>query len=175
MRTAWAAALLGAWLLAGMATQAHAQPAGPGRQDGPALSLQGSLGSKALLVLDGEPLTLAVGQSARGVTLVALDDGRATQFLVDTGATNVALSQAEAERLGLRFREGRRVMTQTANGPAPGYLFTLTTMRVREVQVHNVEAIAVPGAMNHVLLGNSFLSRFQLRRDNDILTLEQRY
>ena len=48
-------------------------------------------------------------------------------------------------------------------------------MRIGDVEVRNVEAIVIPGQMSHVLLGNSFLTRFQMRRDNDILTLDMRY
>jgi aspartyl protease family protein len=102
-------------------------------------------------------------------------NGRATQFLVDTGATNVAIAQAEAERLGLRFRDGQRVMTHTANGTVPAHRLLLDSVRVGDLEVRNVDAIVVPGQMSHVLLGNSFLSRFQMRRENDLMTLELRY
>lgn len=206
---------------------APAQPAP--RQDGPSLSLQGSLGQKAaLLLINGEPRTVPLGQTVAGITLISLENdravvesggkrqtlllgasparvggsqaaggsgrqivlssgpgghfvasgsinGRATQFLVDTGATNVSLAQAEAERLGLNFREGRRVMTQTANGSVPAYLLQLATLRIGDVEVRNVDALVVPAQMSHVLLGNSFLTRFQMRRENDLMTLDLRY
>ncbi len=193
------------------------------------LSFNGSLGSKAaLLLIDGEPRTVRLGDSVDGVRLIAIDDGRATvevdgrrltlllgaspgrvgpgntgvgqsrqivlssasgghfvtagsingrstEFLVDTGATSVSIAQSEAERLGLRFREGRRIMTQTANGTVPAHRLQLDSVRIGEVEVHNVEAVVVPGQMSHVLLGNSFLTRFQMRRENDLMTLELRY
>ena len=47
-------------------------------------------------------------------------------------------------------------------------------MRVGDVVVYNVDATSSPGQMPYVLLGNSFLTRFQMRRDNDKLTLELR-
>jgi aspartyl protease family protein len=47
-------------------------------------------------------------------------------------------------------------------------------VRVGEVEVSNVDAIVMPAQMPYVLLGNSFLSRFQMRRDNDVLRLERR-
>lgn len=196
---------------------------------GQSVSFNGSLGAQsALLLIDGEARTVALGQSVRGVKLLALEDGRATvefggrrqvlvlgaspgrigdgtaaagagrkivlasgpgghfvtqgsingqatQFLVDTGATTVAIAQIEAERMGLKFREGRRVMTQTANGTVPAHLLQLASVRVGEVEVRNVDAIILPGNMSHVLLGNSFLTRFQMRRENDVMTLELRY
>jgi aspartyl protease family protein len=186
--------------------------------------LAGTMGRKALLVIDGQAATLAVGESAGGVTLLQLDagqavvqqrgatatlrlggaparlqgttapaggreivipvglgghyttggaiNGRPAQFMVDTGATLVALSQAEAERIGLPWRSGERALTQTANGPVPVHRVSLASVRVGEVELNNVGAVVVPAAMPYVLLGNSFLSRFQLRRDSDVLRLE---
>lgn len=191
------------------------------------VQLNGMLGARAaLLLIDGEPHTLAVGTSANGVKLVALEDGsaivefggrrqsltlgaapgrigpqkplqsrqivlsagpgghfttmgaingHATSFLVDTGATSVAIGQIEAEKLGLRYLAGRRVVTQTANGPAPAYQILIGSLRVGEVEVRDVEAIVIPGLLGQVLIGNSFLNRFQMRRENDVMTLELRY
>ncbi len=193
------------------------------------VSFNGSLGSKAaLLLINGEPRTVAVGQQIQGVRLVSIGEGgavveveghrqtlalgaspgrvgdgaaaanagrmivissgdgghfvatgsingHATQFLVDTGATSIAISQAEAERMNLSFRDGRRILTQTANGTVPAYLLTLASVRIGDVEVRNVEAIVIPAQMSHVLLGNTFLTRFQMKRDNDVLTLQLRY
>ena len=94
--------------------------------------------------------------------------------MVDTGATVVALSQAEAQRIGLDYRDAQRGMTQTANGPVPVHRVSLGRVRVGEVEIANVDAIVMPAQMPYVLLGNSFLSRFQMRRDNDVLRLEKR-
>jgi len=178
-------------------------------------------------MIDGEARTLEVRASAKGVKLVALEDGRAvveiagrrqtlalgaaparivsnnappaprqiqlpmgqgghyttigmingqvTSFLVDTGATSIVISQIEAEKLGLRYLYGKRIVTQTANGVVPAYVIDLATVRIGDVQVRDVEAIVIPGQMSHVLLGNSFLNRFQMRRENDVMTLELRY
>ena len=51
---------------------------------------------------------------------------------------------------------------------------SLGSVRVGDVTVYNVDATVVPAPMEHVLLGNSFLGRFQMRRDNDVLRLERR-
>lgn len=190
------------------------------------VQLNGMLGARAaLLIIDGEPRTVDVGASAKGVKLVALEDGRAvveyggrrqtlalgaapgrvvpptaaprqiilpmgqgghytsigmingqvTSFLVDTGATSVAISQIEAEKLGLRYMYGKRIVTMTANGVVPAYQIQLATIRIGDVEVRDVEAIVIPGTISHVLLGNSFLNRFQMRRENDVMTLELRY
>jgi aspartyl protease family protein len=191
------------------------------------VTLAGSMGTKALLVIDGQPHTMAVGESAKGVTLMQIApgqvqvqrgaqvntlrlgdaparlagtaaatgqakeivlpvglgghftasgaiNGRPVQFMVDTGATLVALGQADAERIGLDYRNGQRGMTQTANGAVPVHLVTLSAVRVGEVEVANVGAVVMPMSLPYILLGNSFLSRFQMRRENDLLRLERR-
>ncbi|MBN8510927.1 MAG: retroviral-like aspartic protease family protein [Burkholderiales bacterium] len=99
-------------------------------------------------------------------------NGRPVRFMVDTGATVIALGQAEADRLGLPWRGGERTLTQTANGPVAVHRVSLDRVRVGEVELNNIAAVVVPAAMPYVLLGNSFLSRFQLARDSDVLRLE---
>ena len=101
-------------------------------------------------------------------------NGRAVQFMVDTGATVVALGRDEAQRLGLDLAGARVAVSQTANGPAQVLLLNLDRVRVGEVEVNNVAAVVMPQPMPFVLLGNSFLSRFQMRRDNDVMRLQLR-
>jgi aspartyl protease family protein len=202
-------------------------PAGAGAEPAAARSVAftGSMGEKALLVIDGTPRTLAVGSSWQGVKLVAMADGeakvevdgkpallrigapvsvgrgvvpgagtvivmsagsgghftssgaingRAVQFLVDTGATTIAMGQADAARIGLNLRDARQGMVQTANGVVPVHHVTLNSVRIGEVEIFNVAATVMPAPMSHILLGNSFLTRFQMKRVNDMLTLEKR-
>jgi len=102
-------------------------------------------------------------------------NGRAAQFMVDTGATTVAMGQADADRMGIDYRNSpRRGFVETANGRVPAFGVTLTSVRVGDVEVANVEATVLPAAMPHVLLGNSFLTRFQMKRENDVMRLEKR-
>jgi aspartyl protease family protein len=190
------------------------------------VSMGGSLGNNALLVIDGKPRNVAVGATVEGVRLVSVSgneavidvkgkratlrlgdaqvnlggrmsdgggrqivlsaesgghffsngtiNGKTVRFLVDTGATNVSMSQDDADRIGLDYKSGQRGMSRTANGVVPVYRTSLTSVRVGDVQVYNVDATIMPGQMSYVLLGNSFLTRFQMRRDNDKLTLELR-
>lgn len=101
-------------------------------------------------------------------------NGRAVRFMVDTGATMVALSQDEANRLGLDYQRGERGMTQTANGNVLVWLTTLSSLRVGEVELANVRAVVVPAAMPGILLGNSALGRFSMQRDSDVMRLTLR-
>jgi aspartyl protease family protein len=119
----------------------------------------------------GREIVLAAGPGGHFVTHGSIN-GRTVQFMVDTGATSVALSQAEADRIGLDYKSGRRALSNTANGTVPVHLLTLSAVRLGEVTVANVSAVVMPAQMPYVLLGNSFLGRFQMRRDNDTMRLE---
>lgn len=101
-------------------------------------------------------------------------NGRAVVFLVDTGATTVSISQSEADAIGLKYRDGQRGIVNTANGSVTAWRITLNSVRIGDVQVFNVEAVVMPASMSQVLLGNSFLTRFQMKRDNDTLTLDKK-
>jgi aspartyl protease family protein len=191
---------------------------------GPSVALAGQMGSKALLVIDGEPVTLAVGESARGVRLLQLApdtaqverggilstlrsgaapvalgggvpasgarevvipvgagghfvtsgsiNGRPVRFMVDTGATLVAMGRGEADRLGIDLRGAETGLSQTAGGVVRVQLIKLASVKVGEVELYNIPGVVVPGEMPQVLLGNSFLSRLQMRRENHLLRLE---
>lgn len=125
------------------------------------------------------------GSSASKIVMTAGDgghfmsqgsiNGKATQFMVDTGATAVSMGAAQAKQMGLNYTSGRPVRMNTANGQTMGYLVTLDSVRVGDVEVRNVEAIVAQQSMPFVLLGNSFLTRFSMRRDADQMVLERRF
>ena len=102
-------------------------------------------------------------------------NGKAVQFIVDTGATMVALGVADAERLGLPYKQGQPVRMQTANGVSTGWRVKLDSVRIKGVQIHNVDATVAPTNMGVALLGNSFLNRFVMTRNGDQMILERRY
>ncbi len=102
-------------------------------------------------------------------------NGKAVQFMVDTGATSIAMSVADAERAGIKYKDGQPVRMSTANGVTQGYRIKLNSVRVGDVEVFDVDAVVTPQPMPFLLLGNSFLSRFQMKRDNNLMTLDKRY
>jgi len=192
------------------------------------VSMAGSIGdSKALLMINGAPHTLAVGSTVKGVTLkrvmagqaeveiagksllVAIGgapasvgggggggatgreiliaagpgghfitsgqiNGKPVQFMVDTGATVVAMGRQEAERIGIDWKSGQRSMSHTAAGVVPSYSVSLTSVRIGDVEVFGVNAMILPAEMPFVLLGNSFLNRFSMRRESSVMKLEKR-
>ncbi|WP_338051032.1 MULTISPECIES: retropepsin-like aspartic protease family protein [Ramlibacter] len=192
------------------------------------VAVQGMLGGKPLLVVDGgAPKTVAVGDTWKGVKVVSTAgdqavlevggrrqtlrvgespgnfgggparpggsrivlsassgghftsegsiNGRAAMFMVDTGATLVGLGATDAERLGIDYKAGQPVRMSTANGVVMGWQVKLPSVRLGDVEVREVDAVVGSGSMPYVLLGNSFLGRFSMRRDNEQMVLERRY
>ncbi len=122
----------------------------------------------------GNKIFMTAGSGGHFMTAGQVN-GRAVQFMVDTGASTVAMSAMDAERAGLNYKAGQPVMMSTANGVTQGFRIKLDSVRVGDVEVLDVDAVVTPQAMPFILLGNSFLSRFQMLRDNDQLTLTRKY
>ena len=122
----------------------------------------------------GNKIVLTVGSGGHFMTAGQIN-GRAVQFMVDTGATSIAMGAQDAERAGINYKAGQPVMMSTANGNTQGYRVKLDSVRVGDVEVFGVDAVVTPQAMPFMLLGNSFLGRFQMLRDNDQMTLTRKY
>lgn len=101
-------------------------------------------------------------------------NGKPIQFMLDTGATTMALGVSDAKRMGLDYQKGQAVRMGTANGVAQGYKIKLTTVKIGDVEVYDVDAIVGPD-MPFALLGNSFLSRFNMNKTVDLMVLDKRY
>jgi aspartyl protease family protein len=105
----------------------------------------------------------------------AVVDGRHIDFMVDTGATTVALRESDAARLGIHPTERDYSMrSATANGIVRVAPVSLDRVEVGDITVHNVAAVIIPDqALNQNLLGMSFLSRLRWQQDNGRLVLDQ--
>jgi aspartyl protease family protein len=119
-------------------------------------------------------IVLSVSSGGHFLTQGAIN-GRAVSFLVDTGASVVALSASDAQRIGLDYTQSQPVRMNTANGLTQGYRVRLNSVRVGDVEVYEVDAVVTPQPMPHVLLGNSFINRFSMQRDASQMVLEERY
>jgi clan AA aspartic protease (TIGR02281 family) len=90
----------------------------------------------------------------------AVVEGVAMDFMVDTGASQVVLTMADAERLGWhrhRLEFSRRY--QTANGVVRGAPVTLRELRIGQYSLYDIDAAVIEGALGISLLGMSFLER----------------
>lgn len=102
-------------------------------------------------------------------------NGRGVQFMVDTGATTLAMNSGVAQRLGIDYRTiGRKGLTETASGVVEVYQVTLDKVEVGSISLPNVTAIVIEGAQpSVVLLGLSFLRRVELTQAGNILRLSK--
>jgi aspartyl protease family protein len=121
----------------------------------------------------GSRIVLPAGLGGHYNGLGAIN-GHPIHFMVDTGATSIALGADVASQLGLEHVAGTAVHADTANGDVTVRRITLGKVTVGDVTVYNVEAVVVPQAMPVVLLGNSFLSHFQMRSESGNLVLEKK-
>lgn len=110
-------------------------------------------------------------------TITGFINGQPVKFLVDTGATWIAMNVHQARSLGINFRYlGKRGHVSTANGVVPIYRITLDKVRVGEIELTNVAAGVLEGnSPKEVLLGNSFLNRVEMQRQGQVMLLKQKF
>lgn len=103
-------------------------------------------------------------------------NGRPTQFLLDTGATYIALSSVEADKLRLSYKSARKAAVQTASEVVPVWHIKLDNVKVGGISVANVDAVVLEGASpKTTLLGMSFLKHLKLKRNGAAMLIEQKY
>ena len=124
---------------------------------------------------DRRQLSIAQGQGGHYWVAGSIN-GQPVQFLVDTGATSVAINEIQARRLGIDYRvDGRQIVVGTASGTAKAWRVNLNSVKVGAIDVLGVEAVVVEGGSpTDALLGMSFLSRVSWREDQGVLKLESK-
>lgn len=150
---------------------------------------------KAIFEIDGKRASLGLGQGISAVSVRSNNpraslpvngqghylgmgsiNGVGTRFMVDTGASLVSLSGAEARRIGLAYSQGQRGWMSTANGTVPVYKIVLNSVQVGDIVLNMVDAAVIEGNSPPVtLLGMSFLQRVEMARNGDSLVLTKRY
>jgi len=98
-------------------------------------------------------------------------NGQAVEFLVDTGATDVALPESVARALGLKF--GPQVTVMTAAGPSSAWMTRLDEVAVGNIRRTNVRASITSGEFNGILLGMSFLKHYDLQQSDGKLVIRE--
>lgn len=152
-------------------------------------------GASAKVEVEGRTLSVPLGGRAGGViqgadtatVRIARGDGgmyvttgtvngKPVEFLVDTGATTVAMNDASARRLGIDYRAGERRLVETASGITESWFVTLREVTVGAIRVPNVQAGVIRGDQpSRALLGMSFLSRTRIEHEHDTLVLQRKY
>ena len=122
---------------------------------------------------NGGRIVLPVGSGGHYTGLASIN-GHPVQFVVDTGATMVSMGLDVATQLGLDLRNSTAGGAMTANDAVTVRTLTLGKVTVGDVTVYNVQAMVVPQAMPVVLLGNSFLSHFQMHSESSTLVLDKK-
>jgi aspartyl protease family protein len=125
------------------------------------------VGAAAVIPADGQGHYLVTG---------TINGAAAVRFLVDTGATMVAISAEDARRAGIQYLSGQSGLTQTASGVVQVYRVKLDSVKVGDITLYNVDAaVHANGRLPIGLLGMSFLNRTEMKRDGTALTLIRRY
>jgi aspartyl protease family protein len=128
---------------------------------------------------------VAVATDARGDAVVELQRNRAGHyvatgaingspvvFLLDTGATDVAVPAPLAGRLGLK--RGRAVLGKTANGVVKTWQTRLDSVRLGAIELNDVRATIMPNMPgDDVLLGMSFLKQLEFVQRDGVMRLRQ--
>lgn len=122
-------------------------------------------------VLEGGEIVLP--RAGDGHYYVTLEiGGEAVDFVVDTGATNVVLSQADARRLGIAPEDlAFTGQASTANGTVRTARVTLADVRLGPIHDESLRASVTDGEMDMSLLGMDYLGRFRIAIENDEMVL----
>lgn len=119
-----------------------------------------------------------ISRNTQGMfTTVGSINGLPVSFMVDTGATLVALNSAQARRLGIDYRvTGDAASVTTASGVEPAWSVTLDRVKVGELELHNVAGVVLEGPQPATaLLGMSYLGRLEISNDGQLMTLRRKY
>lgn len=156
------AGLIGGWLDRGTSAPAKPEPKAAVAAPAPVQSSSGR--------------SVSIGRDHRGhFQANGRIDGRSVSFMVDTGASVIALTERDAGRLGIRpVRNDYTAQVRTANGMVKAAPVTLNSVDIGGLVVRDVQALVVPGdALGENLLGLSYLTRLKrFEYANNKLVLE---
>lgn len=119
---------------------------------------------------------IAMDASRRYYTTGSIN-GRVVGFLIDTGASSIAMNRHQAKELGIDFRvEGKEGQVVTASGVARSFSIRLATVKVGSLELRQVDAVVIDGDFpKTVLLGMTFLERVEMSDSSGVLKLRKKY
>lgn len=99
-----------------------------------------------------------------------LVNGQAVVFMLDTGATGIALSANLAQQLGLKKMAKTKI--STANGVVDAWLTHLNSIVIGGTEIRAISAVIMPNMDDEILLGMSYLRHFDWQQSNGELILK---
>ena len=124
---------------------------------------------------NNSPVSLYADQAGHFFGNLSIN-GASLKYVVDTGATTVALNSGDAKFAKIDYEKGERITMSTANGEVSAYLVKLNTLKIGTIILNNVEAtVNEGGSPPVVLLGMTALNHLDMKRDNSIMTLSKKY
>jgi len=157
--------------------------------------------SKATLLVEGKRRILGMGQAASIATNKSAStsggtnspvhlyadsrghffgnltiNGASLKYLVDSGATTVAMNSADARFARIDYKKGIKSRAHTANGIVDTFLVKLNTLKIGTIVLHNVQASVIEGSSPSVLLlGMAAQNRLNMERQGTVLTMTKKY
>ena len=124
---------------------------------------------------NNSPVSLYADQAGHFFGNISIN-GVSLKYVVDTGATTVALNSGDAKYAKIDYEKGERITMSTANGDVSAYLVKISTLKIGTIILNNVEAtVNEGGSPPVVLLGMTALNRMSMKNENSILTLSKKY
>ena len=103
-------------------------------------------------------------------------NGYSVDFLVDTGASSVALNAATARRLEIDYSKAPAGKVKTASGTEVAYKVSLDLVQIGDIKLHNVQAMVIDGPQpERALLGMSFLGQLDIQHKDSRMDLKEKY
>ena len=166
-----------------------------GQKQAEGVTLLSTASNNALFDIEGKRTTLDLGEhfaapgssgNAGNILKLSADtvghfwtmgqiNGRSVRFLIDTGATSVALPASAARNMGIDFTKGQRGFSKTAGGVIPVWRVSLDAVTIGEMTLYGIEASVFESGLDVALLGMSFLNRLEMKRDGTQMTLTKKY
>jgi len=155
---------------------------------------------KAQFLIDGKKLTLGLHQNKIGGNIYSVQaktpskllliprdnsgmfrkagfiNGVQVKFLIDTGASQVAMNETTARLVGLQYRlKGYKTQVSTASGSSSAWVIKLNKVQLGGFVINQVEALVIQGdGPSEVLLGMSFLRKFSIHHDGQMLKISRK-
>lgn len=103
-------------------------------------------------------------------------NGFTVDFVVDTGASVIALNSETAKRLGLNYLDAKQISVRTASRVEQAYSLQLESVQLGDISLNNVAAVVIDGPEpQRALLGMSFLNAFDIERKGERMDLRRKF